>query len=51
VLVLACVEHMTGPQISEILGVPPGTVKSRLSLARKNLLNILGGSGKVTDEL
>jgi RNA polymerase sigma-70 factor (ECF subfamily) len=50
VLVLACVEQMTGPQISEVLGVPVGTVKSRLSLARKSLLHILAGTGRVTDE-
>lgn len=50
VLVLACVEQMTGPQISDVLGVPAGTVKSRLSLARKSLLHILGSIGKVTDE-
>lgn len=41
VLLLACVEQMSGPQISELLGVPVGTVKSRLSLARKNLARLL----------
>lgn len=41
VLLLACVEQMSGRQISELLGVPVGTVKSRLSLARKNLARLL----------
>ncbi|WP_410812889.1 RNA polymerase sigma factor [Micromonospora sp. 067-2] len=41
VLVLACVEQLSGRQISELLGVPVGTVKSRLSLARRNLARLL----------
>lgn len=45
VLLLACVEQLSGPQISELLGVPVGTVKSRLSLARKSLLRLLGNKG------
>lgn len=45
VLLLACVEQMSGPQISELLGVPVGTVKSRLSLARKSLVRLLRSEG------
>lgn len=45
VLLLACVEQMSGPQISELLGVPVGTVKSRLSLARRNLGRLLRSEG------
>lgn len=45
VLLLACVEQMSGPQIGQLLGVPVGTVKSRLSLARKGLARVLGSKG------
>ncbi len=50
VLLLACVEQMSGPQISELLGVPTGTVKSRLSLARRNLALLLRTQGVMPDE-
>jgi RNA polymerase sigma factor (sigma-70 family) len=50
VLLLACVEQMSGPQISELLGVPVGTVKSRLNLARKSLARLLREKG-IGDEL
>lgn len=50
VLVLACVEQLTGPQISDLLGVPVGTVKSRLSLARRSLARLLEDSEVTRDE-
>jgi RNA polymerase sigma-70 factor (ECF subfamily) len=50
VLLLACVEQLSGPQISELLVVPVGTVKSRLSLARKNLARLLGEKRGDQDE-
>ncbi|WP_157437010.1 RNA polymerase sigma factor [Actinoplanes subtropicus] len=49
VLVLACVEQMTGPEIADLLEVPVGTVKSRLSLARRGLARLLTDQG-VHDE-
>jgi RNA polymerase sigma-70 factor (ECF subfamily) len=49
VLVLAGVEQLTGPQISDLLGVPVGTVKSRLSLARRSLARLLADM-EVRDE-
>ena len=50
VLVLSCVEQMTGPEIGELLGVPVGTVKSRLSLARKSLVRLLEAGEAIGDE-
>jgi RNA polymerase sigma-70 factor, ECF subfamily len=41
VLLLACVHELTGGEISAVLGVPVGTVKSRLSLARVALGRLL----------
>ena len=37
ILVLRYMEDMTSGQISQILGMPPGTVRSKLSDARKHL--------------
>lgn len=36
-VILYYVNEMTVPQIARILGIPEGTVKSRLSTARKRL--------------
>ncbi|MEM6931473.1 MAG: RNA polymerase sigma factor, partial [Myxococcota bacterium] len=35
VLVLIDLEERTGPEVSELIGIPVGTVKSRLRVARK----------------
>jgi RNA polymerase sigma-70 factor (ECF subfamily) len=43
ILLLACVHDMTGTEIGEILGVPTGTVKSRLARARQALVRALAG--------
>ncbi len=37
IFVLRYMEDMTSGQISEILGIPPGTVRSKLHDARKHL--------------
>jgi RNA polymerase sigma-70 factor (ECF subfamily) len=50
VLLLSCVEQMSGPEIGALLGVPVGTVKSRLSLARKSLARLLEARGAISDE-
>lgn len=45
-------EGMTVGEVSEVLGIPPGTVKSRLHRARELLrdqLEALGASAEVTD--
>src|SRR5690606_22224489 len=44
VLLLVCVEGFTYKETAETLGVPIGTVMSRLSRARAALMNILGGA-------
>jgi RNA polymerase sigma factor (sigma-70 family) len=43
ILLLACVHDMTGAEIGEVLGVPAGTVKSRLARARRALFRALAG--------
>jgi len=43
VLLLAAVEGFTCREISEILGVPIGTVMSRLSRAREAMRELLSG--------
>ena len=42
VMVLRVFEGFTGPEISEILGIRPKTVKNRMHLARKLLIEELG---------
>jgi DNA-directed RNA polymerase specialized sigma24 family protein len=41
VLTLAGVEEHNLAEVSHLLGIPEGTVKSRLHLARKRLLEVL----------
>jgi RNA polymerase sigma-70 factor, ECF subfamily len=45
VLVLVCVDDMSYRETSEILGIPIGTVMSRLSRARATLSGALEGGG------
>ena len=48
VLLLVAVEQMTYEQIAAVLGIPPGTVMSRLSRARTQLRAILEGRDRVS---
>jgi RNA polymerase sigma-70 factor (ECF subfamily) len=41
VVLLACVHELTGPEIGAVLGIPVGTVKSRLSNARRALSQLV----------
>ena len=41
VLLLCTVEDMDASQVGDVLGIPAGTVRSRLHLARKRLLEVL----------
>ena len=45
VVVLRYQEGLTHPEIAEVLGLPSGTVKTYLHRARKELAEILSGSG------
>jgi RNA polymerase sigma-70 factor, ECF subfamily len=45
VIVLVALEEMSYRDVAEILGVPLGTVMSRLSRAREHLRNILVDRG------
>jgi RNA polymerase sigma-70 factor (ECF subfamily) len=45
VLVLRELEEMSYKQLAEVLGIPMGTVMSRLARARKRLLEIMKESG------
>ena len=42
VLLMKVIGRMTSPQIGEALGIPAGTVRYRLSLARKRIARYLG---------
>ncbi len=42
VLLLSAVEELNTRDIAEVLGIPEGTVRSRLHLARKELLRVFG---------
>jgi RNA polymerase sigma-70 factor (ECF subfamily) len=42
VLVLVCVEEFSYRDAAEVLGIPIGTVMSRLARARKNLMELTG---------
>jgi len=47
VLLLACVDDMSYREVADVLGVPIGTVMSRLARARKRLLEACeGGTGE-----
>lgn len=41
IIVLCVLEEMTTAEVSELLGIPPGTVKSRLSRAKQKLAQLL----------
>lgn len=41
VLLLAAVEEMDAPEVAAVLGLPVGTVRSRLHRARKRLLEVM----------
>lgn len=45
-LLLAEVEGLTGPEIANALGIPVGTVWTRLHAARRELRQLLGEGGK-----
>ena len=45
VLTLFYLEDFSSPQIAEIVGLPEGTIKSRLHNARKNLAEALREAG------
>lgn len=49
VVVLACVHEMTGPEIAAVLGIPLGTVKSRLNHARAALAAALSDDDRGGD--
>lgn len=42
VLILTCVEELSYKEAAEVLGIPIGTVMSRLARARKNLAEATG---------
>ena len=46
VLLLVAVAELTYAEISAALGVPPGTVGSRLNRARKSVRQALGDEGE-----
>jgi len=48
VLLLVAVEQLTYEEVSKALGIPIGTVMSRLSRARERLRQLLGGQSPVS---
>lgn len=48
-LLLYCWANLSYPEIGQALGVPPGTVKSRISRARSRMRKALGGSNELTN--
>jgi RNA polymerase sigma-70 factor, ECF subfamily len=46
VLILVCVEELSYRETAELLGIPIGTVMSRLARARKNLADAAGITGE-----
>ena len=50
IFTLRYLEGYNSKQIGEILSIPPGTVRFKLSLARKHLKEFLGGKGNVWQE-
>ena len=42
VLVLVCIEELSYQEASDVLGIPIGTVMSRLARARKKLASVMG---------
>jgi RNA polymerase sigma-70 factor (ECF subfamily) len=51
VLVLVCVEELAYREAAEVLGVPAGTVMSRLARARKRLADLADGHSRGGDLL
>lgn len=51
ILTLFAWEHLSYEEIAAVTGVEVGTVRSRLSRARRRLRELLGASGKTTDEV
>lgn len=47
ILVLVCVQGMQYQEVAEMLNIPVGTVRSRLSRARENLQVMLDGNGNI----
>jgi RNA polymerase sigma factor (sigma-70 family) len=50
VLLLVAVAELTYPEVAEALGIPEGTVASRLSRARKTVRAALGGTDPTRDD-
>ncbi|GAA1364550.1 RNA polymerase sigma factor [Catellatospora chokoriensis] len=50
VLLLVALAELTYPEVAEALGIPEGTVASRLSRARKSVRTALGGADPTRDD-
>lgn len=50
VLILAVAGGLAGPEIAELLGIPPATVRSRLSAARRRIRRLLASDGSMGDD-